>query len=99
MGHTEAHHSANKAERKRRRLAAEEEREVTTRAFGAYKLPLDMVTSFRYLVQVILAADDDCIALLKYLSRARVAWRRMTRILRREGAAPRVSGFFFKSVV
>ena len=58
-----------------------------------------MVTSFRYLGQVILAADDDWPEGVNNLSWARVVWRRMTRIISREGAAPRVSGFFFKAVV
>ena len=35
------------SEQKRRRLAAEEEREVTARAFSAYGRPLEMVTSFK----------------------------------------------------
>ena len=58
-----------------------------------------MVTSFRYLGKVILAADDDWPAVVKNLSRARAIWRRMTLILSRVGAVPRVSGFFFKAVV
>ena len=40
-------------ERKRQILAAEEEREVTTRDFSAYGILLEMVTSFRYLGRVI----------------------------------------------
>ena len=43
------------AERKRRRLAAKEDREVTARDFSAYGRPLEMVNSFRYLGRVILA--------------------------------------------
>ena len=35
------------AEQKRQRLAAEEEREVTTRSFSSYGLPLYMVTYLR----------------------------------------------------
>ena len=35
------------AERKRRRLVDEEEREVTVRDFSAYGLPLEMVKSFK----------------------------------------------------
>ena len=66
------------AERKRWQLAAEEEREVTARDFSAYGRPLDMVTPFRYLGWVILAADDDWPAVVKNLSRARAVWRRMT---------------------
>ena len=46
------------AERKRQRLAAEEEREVTSMAFSAYGRPLEMVTSFQYLGQLILVADN-----------------------------------------
>ena len=38
---------------KRRRLAEEEERAVTSREFSAYGLPLEMVTSFQYLEWVI----------------------------------------------
>ena len=45
------------AERKIRRLAAEEEREVTTGAIRDYGRPLEMVTSFRYLGRVISASD------------------------------------------
>ena len=45
-------------ERKRWRLSEEEEREVTTRDFSAYGRPLEMVTSFRYMERVTLAADN-----------------------------------------
>ena len=58
-----------------------------------------MVTSFRYLGGVILAAENDWKAVIRKLSQARVAWKRMTQILIREGAAPQVSGLFLKAVV
>ena len=77
----------------------EEERAVTSRAFSAYGRPLEMVTSFRYPGRVISAADDDWLAVVQNLAKARAVWRRMTRILSREGARPWVSGFFFKAVV
>ena len=48
---------------------------------------------------MISAADDDWTAVAKNLARARKVWSRMSRILRREGSAPRVSGLFFKSMV
>ena len=57
--------------------------------------PLEMVTSFQYLVQVILAADDNWPVVIRNLYRSRDVWKRVMRILSREGAAPRVSGFFF----
>ena len=87
------------AERKRRRLVAEEERAVTSRAFSAYGRPLDMVTSFKYLGWVISAVDNYWTAVVGNLSKARVVWRRLTRILIRKGAAPQVSGFLFKAMV
>ena len=46
-----------------------------------------------------MAADNDWPALVRNFSRARAVWKRMTKILIREGAEPRVSGFFFKAVV
>ena len=58
-----------------------------------------MVTSLKYLGQVILAADDDWPAVVQNLSWSRKVWIRMSRILSREGAAPRVYSFFLKAVV
>ena len=67
--------------------------------FSSYGIPLEIVTSFRYLGRVILEADDDWPAVVRNLENVRAVWRRMTRILRREGSEPRVSGFFFKYII
>ena len=80
-------------------MEAEDNREVTSWAFSAYGRPIQMVTSFRYLGRVISAADDNWPAVVWNLAKARAVWRRMTRILSREGAETRVSGFFFKAVI
>ena len=80
-------------------MAEKEGRSVTSREFSAYGHPLEMVTSFRYLGRVILAEDDEWPAVVRNLSQARAVWKRMTIILSREGAEPRVPVFFFKSVV
>ena len=58
-----------------------------------------MVTSFRYLGRVILAADHNWSAVLQNLVKGVVVWRSMTSILRWEGVEPQVSGFFFKYVI
>ena len=58
-----------------------------------------MVTSFRCLEQVISEVDNDWPEVVRNLSRVREVRKRMMQILSREGAALRVSGFFFKSVV
>ena len=86
-------------EEKSRRLSVEEEREVTSRSFRAYGIPMDMATSLKYLGQVISAAVDDWPAVVKNMSKARAVWQRLTGIISREGAAPRVSGFFSKDMV
>ena len=58
-----------------------------------------MLTSFRYLGQVISEADKNWPAVISKFSRARAVWKWMTQILIREGAALWVSGLFFKAVV
>ena len=78
---------------------AEEAREVTSRAFSAYERPLEMVLFFKYLVRVLSMADNEWPEVIQNLSKAQTVWRRMLRILSREGARPRVSRFFFKYVV
>ena len=60
---------------------------------------LEMVTSFKYLGRVILAADDELSEVVQNIVKAQMVWRRMSRILRREVERPRVSVFFFKSIV
>ena len=52
------------AERKRLRLVAEDDREVTARAFSAYGFPLEMVASSKYLVRLVSAADNDWLAVV-----------------------------------
>ena len=79
-------------------MAEEGEQEVTSRAFGAYGRPLEVLTSFQYLGRVVLSADNDWPEVVRKLSRERAVWKRMERVLGREGGDLRVSGFFFKSM-
>ena len=58
-----------------------------------------MVLSFKYPGRVIPAADDDWLVVIWNMMKTRAVWRRMSSILRREGARPRLSGFFFKSII
>ena len=48
---------------------------------------------------MISAADNDWPEFFRNLANAQAVWQRLTIIIIREGATPRVSGFFFKSVV
>ena len=58
-----------------------------------------MVTSFRYLGRVILAADYNWTEVVRNLTKTRAMWRRMKIIFIREGAEPRVYDFLFKTIV
>ena len=87
------------AEWKRWCLAVEEARAVTSKAFSAYVRLLEMVSYLKYLGRVPSAADYDCLEVVKNLVKLQTVSRRMSRITSREGEGPRVSIFFFKSVV
>ena len=89
---------ARGVERKRRRLAEAEMRASSERAFEAYMEPLENVTAFRYLGRVLTAGDDDWLVVVGNLEKARKSWGRLSRILSREGADPKVSGSFYKAV-
>ena len=68
-------------------------------AFEAYGDQLESVPRFTYLGRVMTAGEDDWPAVAGNLEKARRSWGRLQRILRREGATPRISGYFFKAVV
>ena len=80
-------------------MVSEEDREVTSREFITYGHPLEIVNSFRYLGRGVSTADYNLPVLVRNLARARAVWRRMTRILSREGEETQVSGFLFKAIV
>ena len=46
-------------------MASEGARAVTSRVFSAYGPPIDIVTSFEYLGRVILAVQDDWLAVIQ----------------------------------
>ena len=96
--HTDTTQYTRGAEQKRRQLGEEELRESTERAFEAYGDPLKNVTTFKYMGRVMASGDDDWPAVVGNLQKARNSWGRLSRILSREGADPKVSGNFFKAV-
>ena len=71
-------------------MAEAELREITERAFEANGKPIETVTNFKYLGQVMTAGDDDWPAVAEKLVKARKRWGRLARILIREGADKRV---------
>ena len=86
-------------ERKRRWMAEKELRDSMERSFEAYRKPLVTVATFKYMGRVMTAGDHDWPAVARNLVKERKRWRRLSRILSREGADKRVSGNFFKVVV
>jgi Reverse transcriptase (RNA-dependent DNA polymerase) len=60
---------------------------------------IENVDSFRYLGRILTATDDDQLAIVHNLQKAKRSWRRIQTILRRQGATPHTSGNFYKAVV
>ena len=99
QGHQNTAMCRDGAARKRQRLAVETARRATSVAFTAYGDEIESVKVFKYLGRQLSSTDCDWPALYKNLSKARKRWGMVSRVLRREGASPRVSGMFYKAVV
>ena len=91
-------HCARGAERKRRRLAEAEIWESLERFSEAYGELLENVTTFRYLVRVLAAGDNDFLLVVGNLGKARKSWGRLSRILIQEGGDPKMLESFYKAV-
>ena len=68
------------------------------RAFEAYGEPLENITTFRYLRRVLTAGDNEWLAVVGNLGKARKSWGRLSQILSREGEDPKVLLKFYKAV-
>ena len=86
------------AEQKRRRLTETGTQENAERAFYAYGKPMEAVLEFRYLGRLLTATDDDWPAVAGNIRKAWVRWGRLTRVMGREGADPKVSRIFYTAV-
>ena len=60
---------------------------------------IEGVETFEYLGRILERSDDDCPEVLWNFGKARRVWNRMGKLLRREGAEPRVSAIFYRAVV
>ena len=89
---------AKGAERKRRQLAETETRENLERAFHTYGKPMEAVSEFRYLGQLLTATDDNWPEVAGNIKKALGSWGRLARVLGREGADPKVSRNFYTAV-
>ena len=68
------------------------------RAFEVYRAPIESVTSFKYLGIILTATDNDWTAVVGKLGKAMRSWGRLSRVLGREGADPKVSQAFYIAV-
>jgi hypothetical protein len=89
----------NGTDRKRQRLAIAEARQAKEHVLTARGVPLETVSIFKYLGRLLSNTDEDWPAVYANLRKARKSWARISRILARDGATPRVSGMFYKAVV
>ena len=96
--HLETNQCKMGAERNQRRLAAEEVKTTSEKAFHAYGDKMREVMEFRYLGRVMTNKDDDWPAVAGNLRKARVSWGRLARILGQEGEDPKVSRNFYIAV-
>ena len=60
---------------------------------------LEQVQEFKYLGRIMTCTDDDWPAIHHNMKKARGAWARLSKILIRHGANPRISGKFYKAVI
>ena len=67
--------------------------------FTADGITLAQVTSFKYLEQIIMAADEDWTALVRNLRKARRKWERLMRVMSRERADARTLVHIYLAVV
>ena len=68
-----------------------ETRESTERAFEACGAPIKNVPEFKYLGRVLTANDNDWPAVVGNLRKVRRSWGRLSQVIGREGADPKVS--------
>ena len=86
------------ADRKRRRLTEKETRENLEQVFEAYGSPIKSVSEFKYLGRILTVTDDDWPAVVGNLGKERRSWGRLSRVLGREGADPKVSRALYIAV-
>ena len=90
---------ANGRAQKRQRLSIEVCRQASEVTFTALGSLLEAVSTFKYLGRPLSSSNSDWPALYKNLKKARQRWGRVSRILSREGASPKVSAMFYKAIV
>ena len=74
-------------------------RRAREQVFHVRGVPLETVRTFKYLGRHLSADNDDWPAVLANIRKARSRWALVRKVLVRDTASPRVSGYFYKAVV
>lgn len=98
-GHKQTASCKTGADRKRQRQAIQCSQQASKMVFTIGNTPLETVTKFKYLGRPISSTDDDWPAIHLNLSKARSQWGMVSKVLRREKAAPKIAAMFYKAVV
>lgn len=60
---------------------------------------VDKVKDFKYLGRYLVEDNNDRMTIESNLKKARSRWAQVKRVLIREGASPRIMGYFYKAIV
>ena len=73
---------------------------ATFRLTGEYDAEhIEGVDTFKYLGGILDRYDNDCLAVLRNVGKARRVWNQLGKLLRREGEEPQVFAIFYRVVV
>ena len=67
-------------------------------ALSVNGIPLENVDHFKYLGRIVTSDDDDALTVRSNIHKARARWSRVSRVLARDGANPKVSAMFYKTI-
>lgn len=98
-GHLQSKVCQQAAARRLRRTSAAVYNTALDTPLLADTTQLEFVNTFRYLGRILSDDDSDLPAVTRNIQRAKAKWAMLHRLLSREGADKRTSGFFYKAVV
>ena len=96
--HRRSKHCRVGGERRRQHERAVASALALRREFNVEGRVLERVEVFKYLGRLLALGDDDAQCVRARLTAARKAWARIGKVLRAEGAPPKVAGKFFAAV-
>jgi exonuclease III len=99
INHTNTNMCRAGSERKRKRGLDVDILQSAEKRFVVGETELEAVDCFRYLGRPVNSFGDDLYSLMYNINKARGRWARVSRVLRRQGATSKISGYFYKAVV